>query len=85
MSWFGIVEAGVLGFETVDGAIEAEGFGPHLRNKVTSDVSLKAGGIVGFLIGEDRTVDERSNWFFMHDGWFFRLAILEGRLEFLSF
>ena len=70
MSWLGVVEAGVLGFETVDGAIEAERFSLDFRNEVSGDVSLEAGGIVGFRIGKETTVDERSDRFFMHDGCF---------------
>lgn len=68
MSWLGIVEARVLRFKTVDGAIEAKSFGPDFGNEVTGDVSLKASGVVGFLDRENVTVNERSDGVFMHDG-----------------
>lgn len=68
MSWLSVIEAGVLRFETVDGAVEAERFGSDFGDEVAGDVSLKAGGIVGFWIGEKITVDERSDRFSMHDG-----------------
>ena len=85
MTWLVIVKAGVLRLETVDSAVEAEGFGTNFGNEVTGDMSLKAGRVVGFWIREYVTVDERGDGFFMHDGCVCRYTICEDRLEFLSF